>query len=176
MRVVVDYSRVWWDSFADLAPSEDDSGWGFVGRGDMAIRAQPTYSARPYSPLTAVLTAAVGRRVDVDLVVETRQGTGGLPSGPEPAAAFAGTTGLRLWHWDLTVTARSAATRCCCSVQATRRRPSDCARRAGRFAGCGCPDVGTVRPGADGAPGRTVADQLVPVTAGAWCTPWWWRR
>ncbi|MFJ6512677.1 DISARM system phospholipase D-like protein DrmC [Streptomyces sp. NPDC091406] len=59
-----------------------------------------TYSARHYPPLTAALTAAVARGVDVHIVVETRQGAGGLLSGPEPAAAFTGITGLRLWHWD----------------------------------------------------------------------------
>ncbi|MDX2817722.1 DISARM system phospholipase D-like protein DrmC [Streptomyces sp. PA03-5A] len=58
-----------------------------------------TYSARAYPPLTAALTSAVARKVDVHVVVETRQGAAGLLSGPEPAAAFAGVPGLRLWHW-----------------------------------------------------------------------------
>ncbi|KNE83492.1 MULTISPECIES: DISARM system phospholipase D-like protein DrmC [Streptomyces] len=58
-----------------------------------------TYAARPYPPLTAALTAAVARGVDVHVVVETTQGAGGLLSGPEPAAAFADVAGLRLWHW-----------------------------------------------------------------------------
>ncbi|QUW94434.1 DISARM system phospholipase D-like protein DrmC [Streptomyces sp. V17-9] len=58
-----------------------------------------TYAARPYLPLTAALTAAVARGVDVHVVVETRQGAAGLLTGPEPAAAFTGVPGLRLWHW-----------------------------------------------------------------------------
>ncbi|UNO39419.1 DISARM system phospholipase D-like protein DrmC [Streptomyces sp. MST-110588] len=58
-----------------------------------------TYAARPYPPLTTALTAAVTRGVDVHVVVETRQGAAGLLTGPEPAAAFTGVPGLRLWHW-----------------------------------------------------------------------------
>ncbi len=58
-----------------------------------------TYSARPYLPLTSALTAATARGVDVHVVVETREGAAGLLSGPEPAEAFAGVPGLRLWHW-----------------------------------------------------------------------------
>ncbi|MGW3314375.1 DISARM system phospholipase D-like protein DrmC [Streptomyces fungicidicus] len=58
-----------------------------------------TYAARPYRPLTDALTAAVARGVDVHVVVETRQGAAGLLGGPEPAAAFTGVPGLRLWHW-----------------------------------------------------------------------------
>jgi phosphatidylserine/phosphatidylglycerophosphate/cardiolipin synthase-like enzyme len=58
-----------------------------------------TYSARPYSPLTTALDAAVARGVEVHIVVETREGAGGLLSGPEPAEAFASVPGVRLWHW-----------------------------------------------------------------------------
>ncbi|MFG3281076.1 DISARM system phospholipase D-like protein DrmC [Streptomyces sp. NPDC048111] len=59
-----------------------------------------TYSARAYPPLAAALRAAVARGVEVHIVVETHRGAGGLLSGPEPAAAFAGIAGVRLWHWD----------------------------------------------------------------------------
>jgi phosphatidylserine/phosphatidylglycerophosphate/cardiolipin synthase-like enzyme len=58
-----------------------------------------TYSARSYAPLTAALSEAVTRGVTVDIVVETLEGAGGLLSGGEPAAAFSGIPGLRLWHW-----------------------------------------------------------------------------
>ncbi|MEO3976463.1 DISARM system phospholipase D-like protein DrmC [Streptomyces sp. CAU 1734] len=58
-----------------------------------------TYSARPWAPLTAALLAAVGRGVEVHVVVETNAGAAGLLSGPEPAEAFAGVPGIRLWHW-----------------------------------------------------------------------------
>ena len=58
-----------------------------------------TYSARPFAPLTAALRAALARGVAVDIVVETRAGAGGLLDGPEPAAAFTGLPGARIWHW-----------------------------------------------------------------------------
>lgn len=60
-----------------------------------------TYSARPYPPLLAALTAAVGRGVAVDVVVETLKGAGNALSGAEPAAAFAAVPGVRLWHWPV---------------------------------------------------------------------------
>ncbi|MFI6581746.1 DISARM system phospholipase D-like protein DrmC [Embleya sp. NPDC050493] len=58
-----------------------------------------TYSARVYAPLVSAMRAAVARGVRVDVVVETRAGAGGLLSGPEPARAFAGVPGVRIWHW-----------------------------------------------------------------------------
>jgi phosphatidylserine/phosphatidylglycerophosphate/cardiolipin synthase-like enzyme len=58
-----------------------------------------TYSAKPFPPLVTALRAARGRGVAVDVVVETLQGAGSLLSGDEPAAAFAGVDGVRLWHW-----------------------------------------------------------------------------
>ncbi|WP_432106654.1 DISARM system phospholipase D-like protein DrmC [Streptomyces sp. AA1529] len=58
-----------------------------------------TYAARPYPALTEALRLAVRRSVTVDIVVETLAGAGGLLSGHEPGAAFAGMPGVRLWHW-----------------------------------------------------------------------------
>ncbi|MBN1170617.1 MAG: DISARM system phospholipase D-like protein DrmC [Micromonosporaceae bacterium] len=58
-----------------------------------------TYSARPYPPVIAALQAALLRGVGVDIVVETLAGAGSALSGTEPAAAFAGLSGIRLWHW-----------------------------------------------------------------------------
>ncbi|HEX5493429.1 MAG TPA: DISARM system phospholipase D-like protein DrmC [Mycobacteriales bacterium] len=58
-----------------------------------------TYSARPYPPLLAALSAAVARGVAVDVVVETLAGAGSALAGTEPAAAFAEVPGLALWHW-----------------------------------------------------------------------------
>ncbi|MEU4791454.1 DISARM system phospholipase D-like protein DrmC [Micromonospora tulbaghiae] len=61
-----------------------------------------TYSATPYPPLVAALTAAVARGVTVNVVVETVTGAAGALQGAEPAAAFAGVAGVQLWHWPLT--------------------------------------------------------------------------
>lgn len=58
-----------------------------------------TYSAKPYQPVREALTAAVARGVAVTVVVETLQGAGSAISGDEPAVAFAGLTGVELWHW-----------------------------------------------------------------------------
>lgn len=58
-----------------------------------------TYSAWPYQPLTAALTAAVGRGVGVLAVVETIAGAAGALAGEEPAAAFATVLGVQVWHW-----------------------------------------------------------------------------
>lgn len=58
-----------------------------------------TYSAKPYPPLLTALTAAVARGVVVHVVVETLAGARGALRGAEPAAAFAGLPGVRLWHW-----------------------------------------------------------------------------
>ncbi len=58
-----------------------------------------TYSARPYQPVLAGLTAAIGRGVEVSIVAETLQGAGSALSGSEPATAFAGVEGVMLWHW-----------------------------------------------------------------------------
>jgi phosphatidylserine/phosphatidylglycerophosphate/cardiolipin synthase-like enzyme len=59
-----------------------------------------TYAARRYPPLIAALREAVERGVDVNIVVETREGAAGLLGGPEPAIAFTSVPGLRLWHWS----------------------------------------------------------------------------
>ena len=58
-----------------------------------------SYSARPYSPLTNALRAAVSRGVGVTAVVETLAGAGGALSGEEPAAAFLAVPGVQVWHW-----------------------------------------------------------------------------
>lgn len=58
-----------------------------------------TYSAKPYRPLLDALALAVGRGVQVRIVVETLGGAGSAMSGSEPAAAFASVAGLQLWHW-----------------------------------------------------------------------------
>ncbi|MFT7834520.1 DISARM system phospholipase D-like protein DrmC [Saccharothrix sp. BKS2] len=74
-----------------------------VGQATTEVLAM-TYSAAAYKPLTAALRAAAERGVEVDIVVETIQGAGGLLTGPEPARAFselAGFTTVRLWHWPL---------------------------------------------------------------------------
>jgi phosphatidylserine/phosphatidylglycerophosphate/cardiolipin synthase-like enzyme len=68
-----------------------------------------TYSATPYPPLITGLGAAIERDVCVDVVVETLQGAGSALSGAEPAAAFAGVTGAKLWQWA--PTARPAGAR-----------------------------------------------------------------
>lgn len=60
-----------------------------------------TYSARPYEPVRAALAAALGRGVGVMAVVETLQGAGGALQGQEPATAFTGLPGLRLWQWPV---------------------------------------------------------------------------
>ncbi len=57
-----------------------------------------TYTAWPYPPLLAALTAAVGRGVKVQLVVETVEGAQGYLR-EEPAQAFASIPGLLLFHW-----------------------------------------------------------------------------
>ncbi|MGC5334959.1 DISARM system phospholipase D-like protein DrmC [Micromonospora sp. DT62] len=58
-----------------------------------------TYSAKPYPPLLAALTAAVARGVAVTVVVETLAGARGALNGAEPAAAFATLAGVQVWHW-----------------------------------------------------------------------------
>lgn len=58
-----------------------------------------TYSAQPYPPLTAALTAAAERGVRVSAVVETLAGAGGALSGDEPATAFLTIPGVQVWHW-----------------------------------------------------------------------------
>jgi phosphatidylserine/phosphatidylglycerophosphate/cardiolipin synthase-like enzyme len=60
-----------------------------------------TYSAREHPPLKAALQAALGRGVAVIVVVETLQGAAGALSGTEPAAAFAGLSGLQIWQWPI---------------------------------------------------------------------------
>ncbi|WP_326587502.1 DISARM system phospholipase D-like protein DrmC [Streptomyces sp. NBC_01294] len=69
-----------------------------VGKAQRELLAM-TYSARAYPPLSAALRAAVGRGVEVHIVVETKAGASGLLDGPEPAKAFQGVSGVRLWHW-----------------------------------------------------------------------------
>lgn len=60
-----------------------------------------TYSARDHPPLKAALGEALARGVAVTVVVETVQGAAGALVGPEPAAAFAGLSGLQVWHWPI---------------------------------------------------------------------------
>lgn len=68
-----------------------------------------TYSARPRASLTAALQAAAVRGVRIDVVVETLAGAAGAIGGSEPAVAFSGVPGLRLWHWPATVRAEPGA-------------------------------------------------------------------
>lgn len=58
-----------------------------------------TYSAAPHAQLRTGLGAALDRGVSVDIVIETLQGAGSALTGAEPAAAFAGLRGARLWQW-----------------------------------------------------------------------------
>jgi phosphatidylserine/phosphatidylglycerophosphate/cardiolipin synthase-like enzyme len=60
-----------------------------------------TYSAKPHQPVLDALSQAAIRGVATTVVVETLQGAGSAISGPEPAAAFAGITGVELWHWPV---------------------------------------------------------------------------
>jgi phosphatidylserine/phosphatidylglycerophosphate/cardiolipin synthase-like enzyme len=57
-----------------------------------------TYAAFRYMPLVAALQAASVRGVRTRVVVETMTGANGL-LGSEPAAAFAGIPGVKLFHW-----------------------------------------------------------------------------
>lgn len=58
-----------------------------------------TYSAKPHEGLRTALAAAIARGVTVMVVVETLSGAGSALNGGEPAAAFAGVAGLKMWHW-----------------------------------------------------------------------------
>lgn len=58
-----------------------------------------TYSAKPHEGLRAALAAAIARGVTATVVVETLSGAGSALTGGEPAAAFAGVAGLKVWHW-----------------------------------------------------------------------------
>jgi phosphatidylserine/phosphatidylglycerophosphate/cardiolipin synthase-like enzyme len=58
-----------------------------------------TYSATPYPPLLAALSAARSRDVAVTVIVETIQGAAGAIVGSEPATAFLEVPGVELWHW-----------------------------------------------------------------------------
>lgn len=60
-----------------------------------------TYSAKKYQPVLTALGAALGRGVAITIVVETILGAAGALNGPEPAAAFAGLAGVKLWHWPI---------------------------------------------------------------------------
>ncbi len=68
-----------------------------------------TYSAKPYPPLLAALTAARGRGVAVAVIVETIQGAAGAIVGSEPATAFLDVPGVELWHWPTARRAESGA-------------------------------------------------------------------
>lgn len=60
-----------------------------------------TYSAKPYAPLLAALSAARSRDVAVTVIVETIQGAAGAIVGSEPAAAFLEIPDVELWHWPV---------------------------------------------------------------------------
>ena len=60
-----------------------------------------TYSAGPHALVRAALLAAGERGVSIDIVLETLQGAGSSLNGAEPATAFAGLPGVRLWQWLL---------------------------------------------------------------------------
>jgi phosphatidylserine/phosphatidylglycerophosphate/cardiolipin synthase-like enzyme len=68
-----------------------------------------TYSARRHEPINSALSGAVSRGVSVTVVVETLQGAGSALGGAEPAAAFAGVSGVDLWHWPVVERAGSGA-------------------------------------------------------------------
>lgn len=59
-----------------------------------------TFAAFRYAPLVQALEAASARGVRTRVVVETLAGAQGL-LGAEPASAFRGISGLRLFHWPL---------------------------------------------------------------------------
>ena len=58
-----------------------------------------TYSATRHRRVRAALTRAARRGVPVSVVVETAAGAHGTLGDREPADAFAGVEGVRLWHW-----------------------------------------------------------------------------
>lgn len=58
-----------------------------------------TYSAKPHEAIRNGLESAVARGVSVDVVVETLSGARSALAGSEPAVAFHGIAGVRLWHW-----------------------------------------------------------------------------
>lgn len=58
-----------------------------------------TYAAKPYRPLLEALGGALGRGVAVSIAVETLSGAGSAIAGYEPAHAFAGLEGARLYSW-----------------------------------------------------------------------------
>ncbi|WP_344491214.1 DISARM system phospholipase D-like protein DrmC [Glycomyces endophyticus] len=58
-----------------------------------------TYSAKPHEPLLQAIRRAIGRGVAVAIAVETLAGAGSAISGSEPAHAFAGVDGLKLYGW-----------------------------------------------------------------------------
>lgn len=60
-----------------------------------------TYSARRFQPLTAALQVAVGRGVQVSVVVETLLGAGSALGGDEPYQAFTAVAGIELWRCPL---------------------------------------------------------------------------
>lgn len=60
-----------------------------------------TYSATPRPDIRTALTDAIARAVEVTAVVETLQGAGSALASAEPAAAFAGIPGLKLFHWPV---------------------------------------------------------------------------
>jgi phosphatidylserine/phosphatidylglycerophosphate/cardiolipin synthase-like enzyme len=67
-------------------------------RGELVLM---TYSARRRADIRDALAAAVARGVSVSVVVETLAGAGSAISGAEPAQAFTGIAGVRLWHWPV---------------------------------------------------------------------------
>jgi phosphatidylserine/phosphatidylglycerophosphate/cardiolipin synthase-like enzyme len=60
-----------------------------------------TYSAKPYQPLIDLLTDSRRRGVEVSIAVETLAGAGSAISGSEPATAFAGIDGAKLYGWPV---------------------------------------------------------------------------
>lgn len=58
-----------------------------------------TYSATRHRAIRAALAEAVERGVAVAAVVETLAGARGTLGGCEPAMAFHGVEGVRLWYW-----------------------------------------------------------------------------
>jgi phosphatidylserine/phosphatidylglycerophosphate/cardiolipin synthase-like enzyme len=88
-----------------------------------------TCSARRYQPLAAALQAAVGRGVQVSVVVETLHGAGSALGGDEPYQAFTPVDGIALWHWPTAKRTEAGAkmratSRQACSSAVAQPRPA----------------------------------------------------
>lgn len=64
-----------------------------------------TYSASRSEQIRHAMAEAVHRGVRIDVVVETKAGAASAITGDEPALAFVGLSGVRIWHWPLSARA-----------------------------------------------------------------------